>query len=66
VGGGTPGPERTEPAEDAYPLCSNHLDGSRRSACARRAPGYHHCHESAFIGPTHAAFFPACLFFVPK
>jgi hypothetical protein len=57
---------RHEPVEDEYSLCSSPLDDSRRPACAPRAPGYALCHESAFIGPTHAAFFLACLFFVPK
>jgi hypothetical protein len=42
------------------------IGDSRWSACARCALGYRVCHESAFIGPTHAAFFLACLFFVPK
>ena len=57
---------RSEPAEDRYPLHSSRVGDSRRSTCGRRAPGYALRYESAFIGPTHAAFFLACLFFVPK
>jgi hypothetical protein len=49
-----------------HPLHSSYVGDSRRSTCARCAPGYALHHESAFIGPTHAAFFLACLFFVPK
>ncbi len=42
--------------------------GERGSApaCGPRALGYAPLHESAFLGPTHAAPFGARLFFVPS